>query len=74
VPVVPLRLALLALIAAGPAPGPVRVIGSQNAGCIAGAVRLPDSAPGLQTIRLSRSSFWGHPDTIAALQTLGLRA
>ncbi len=70
----PLALALLALIAAAPAPSPVRVIGRQNAGCIAGAVRLPDTAPGLQTIRLQHSSFWGHPDTIAALQTLGLRA
>jgi len=57
-----------------PAPGPVRVIGSQGAGCIAGAVRLPDSAPGLQTIRLSRSEFWGHPDTIAALLALGAEA
>jgi penicillin-insensitive murein endopeptidase len=57
-----------------PALGPVRVIGSQGAGCIAGAVRLPDTAPGLQTIRLSRSSFWGHPDTVAALELLGRRA
>jgi penicillin-insensitive murein endopeptidase len=57
-----------------PAPGPVRVIGSQGAGCIAGAVRLPDTSPGLQTIRLSRSSYWGHPATIAALQQLGVWA
>ncbi len=57
-----------------PAPGPVRVIGTQGAGCIAGAVRLPDTAPGLQTIRISRSSFWGHPDTIAALLQLGRQA
>jgi penicillin-insensitive murein endopeptidase len=57
-----------------PAPGPVRVIGSQGAGCIAGAVRLPDTAPGLQTIRVERSSFWGHPDTIAALLLLGREA
>jgi penicillin-insensitive murein endopeptidase len=57
-----------------PAPGPVRVIGNQNAGCIAGAVRLPDTAPGLQTIRLSKSAFWGHPATIAALERLGAEA
>jgi len=57
-----------------PAPGSVRVIGSQGAGCIAGAVRLPDTAPGLQTIRLSRSSFWGHPDIIASLLLLAARA
>ncbi len=61
----------LLLVAAAPAPGPVRVIGSQGAGCIAGAVRLPDTAPGLQTIRLAHSEFWGHPDTIAALLRLG---
>jgi len=72
-------LLLLLLTAAAPAaetpaPGPVRVIGSQGAGCIAGAVRLPDTAPGLQTIRLSRSEFWGHPDTIATLQRLGAEA
>ena len=70
-------LLLLMLAAAAPqtpAPGPVRVIGSQGAGCIAGAVRLPDDAPGLQTIRRTRSSFWGHPDTIAALLGLGRRA
>jgi len=57
-----------------PAPGPVRVIGTQGAGCIAGAVRLPDTAPGLQTIRISRSSFWGHPATIDALLRLGRAA
>jgi penicillin-insensitive murein endopeptidase len=57
-----------------PAPGPVHIIGSQVAGCIAGAVRLPDTAPGLQTIRLSQSSFWGHPDLIAALLRLGATA
>jgi penicillin-insensitive murein endopeptidase len=57
-----------------PAPGPVRVIGQQNAGCIAGAVRLPDTAAGLQTIRIARSSFWGHPATIAALEQLGREA
>jgi penicillin-insensitive murein DD-endopeptidase len=57
-----------------PAPGPVRVIGEQGAGCIAGAVRLPDTAAGLETIRLSHSSYWGHPATIAALETLGREA
>ncbi len=71
----PFLLLLLTAAAPGtPAPGPVRVIGSQGAGCIAGAVRLPDTAPGLQTIRLSRSAFWGHPATIAALLRLGAEA
>jgi penicillin-insensitive murein endopeptidase len=57
-----------------PAPGPVRVIGRPVAGCIAGAVRLPDTAPGLETIHASRSTFWGHPATIAALLQLGRAA
>jgi penicillin-insensitive murein endopeptidase len=73
-------LLLLALFLAAaapaqePAPGPVRIIGRQGAGCIAGAIRLPDTAPGLQAIRISHSSFWGHPDTIAALLLLGHKA
>ncbi len=50
------------------------MIGVQGAGCIAGAVRLPVSAPGLRAGRLSHSSFWGHPATIAALLELGQRA
>ena len=57
-----------------PAPGPPRIVGQGGTGCIQGAVRLPDEAPGLQTIRLAKSSFWGHPDTIAHLRDLGLRA
>ena len=37
-------------------------------------VELPAEGPGYQTIRMSRSFFFGHPDTIAALQTLATRA
>ncbi len=71
-------LPLLLLTAAAtapqtPAPGPLRIIGGQGGGCIAGAVRLPDAAPGLQTIRLSRSSFWGAPDTVSGVLELGRR-
>lgn len=51
-----------------------RIVGGPGGGCIAGAVRLPAEGPGYQTIRPSQSSFWGHPDTIAALRTLGMRA
>ena len=80
-----IRLAfLLALCAAAPglaaasdltpAPGPARIIGAGDAGCIQGAVRLPDTAPGMQTIRVSRSAFWGYPTVIAALLDLALRA
>lgn len=67
-------LAALLTMAAGhdtPAPGPLRIIGRDVAGCIAGAVRLPVSGAGFQTIHLSRSSFWGAPSTIAAIEKLG---
>jgi penicillin-insensitive murein endopeptidase len=57
------------------APGPLRVIRTaQGAGCIAGAVRLPESGPGFQTIRNGKTWFWGAPEVIAAVQLLGQRA
>jgi penicillin-insensitive murein DD-endopeptidase len=67
-------LAAVLTIAAGrdtPAAGPLRIIGSQASGCIAGAVRLPADGSGFQTIHLSRSSFWGAPSTIARIEALG---
>ena len=65
--------ALLLGAAARAQPAP-RIVGGPGGGCIAGAVELPASGPGWQTIRASRSWFWGHPDTIAALQALAARA
>jgi penicillin-insensitive murein endopeptidase len=70
-------LAALLVTAAAPdtpAPGPLRIIGRSVAGCIAGAVRLPASGVGFQTIHLDRSSFWGAPSTIARIETLGEEA
>lgn len=52
----------------------VRVIGTPGNGCIAGAAQLPDGGVGFLTIRRPQSAFWGHPDTIAALEELGRRA
>ena len=73
-----LRLILpLFLVAAapGPAPGPLRIIGGPTTGgCIAGAVRLPEQGTGFQTIHLGRSSFWGAPQTIAAVESLAAEA
>lgn len=71
-----LLAALLTLPAGALAQGrePPRIVGGPGPGCIAGAAELPESGPGFQTIRRSRSWFWGHPDTVAALQTLALRA
>ena len=60
------------LMAAGPAPGPLRIIGSPaTGGCIAGAQRLPDDGAGYQTIHPKNSSFWGAPVTIAGVESLG---
>src|ERR1700694_3143334 len=53
---------------------PTRIVGGPGIGCLAGAVELPPVGVGFVTIRQSRSSFWGAPSTIAALQTLGRRA
>lgn len=61
-------------IAAGPAPGPARIVGGPGPGCIAGAELLPESGPGFMTVRQSRSAFWGHPEVIAGLKLLGQRA
>ncbi len=64
-------------IAAGrdtPAPGALHIIGTDNAGCIAGAVRLPEAGEGFQTIHLGRSSFWGAQVTIAGIEELGKQA
>ncbi len=54
-----------------PAPGEPQVIGSYTAGCIQGAQELPPDGPGFQTIRRSRSSFFGHPTLIQYIQELG---
>jgi penicillin-insensitive murein endopeptidase len=74
-----LALGLAALVLAGagpatPAPGELRIVGGPGGGCIQGAMRLPDTAPGLQTIRVGKSRFWGAPSTIAALLQLGREA
>jgi len=60
---------------AGPAPGPLHIIGGAFAGgCFAGGVRLPPSGPGFQTIHLDRSRFWGAPQTIAGIELLASEA
>ncbi len=55
-------------------PSPVRIVGGPGVGCIAGAVELPPEGAGYQTVRMSRSTFWGHPATVAALRLLATRA
>ena len=64
--------ALLALLAL-PAQAQ-RIVSGPGGGCIAGAAELPASGPGYETIRASRSHYWGYPTTIAALQSLAVQA
>ena len=69
-----LLLALLLLPGLAVAQEAPRIVGGPGGGCIAGAVELPEHGPGFQTIRASRSWFWGHPSTIAALELLARQA
>ncbi len=49
-------------------------IGSYANGCAAGLVRLPETGPTWQAMRLSRNRNWGHPDAIAYVQELSRKA
>lgn len=44
--------------------------GGYAKGCLAGGVRLPESGPTWQAMRLSRNRNWGHPETIAFIERL----
>ena len=57
-----------------PAAMPTRVIGSYSKGCIAGAVQMPVNGETWQVMRLSRNRNWGHPDLIALLKRLSVKA
>ena len=49
-------------------------IGSYAKGCAAGLVRLPETGPTWQAMRLSRNRNWGHPEAIAYVQDLSRKA
>lgn len=57
-----------------PSAGPAQVIGGYGAGCVAGAVALPLSGEGYRVMRPSRNRYYGHPELIAFVQTLGRHA
>lgn len=60
--------------AAAPAPLAARALGSYARGCLAGAVAMPIDGPSWQVMRVSRNRNWGHPDLVALLEDLALRA
>src|ERR1700733_9922448 len=53
---------------------PRRVMGFYSKGCIAGAVQMPVNGETWQVMRLSRNRNWGHPDLIAFLKRLSVKA
>jgi len=57
-----------------PAAMPTRVIGSYVKGCIAGAEQMPINGDTWQVMRLSRNRNWGHPDLVALLKRLAVKA
>jgi penicillin-insensitive murein DD-endopeptidase len=57
-----------------PAAMPTRAIGAYNAGCIAGAQQMPINGDTWQVMRLSRNRNWGHPDLVALLKRLSVKA
>lgn len=46
-------------------------IGNYTAGCLSGAVALPENGTGFQVMRLSRTRFFGHPDLKQFIVNLG---
>jgi penicillin-insensitive murein endopeptidase len=56
-----------------PFPGPPRAIGDYSAGCIQGAQALPMTGDGYQVMHPSRLRYYGHPDLIGFIETLGHR-
>ena len=54
-----------------PHPSAPRVLGFYSAGCIAGAMALPQKGPGFQVMRPSRNRYYGHPNLIQFVKKLG---
>jgi penicillin-insensitive murein endopeptidase len=54
-----------------PSDGEPHPIGTYSAGCIAGAKTLPLDGTGYSVMRPSRARYYGHPDLLDFIQTLG---
>src|SRR6201991_4377141 len=57
-----------------PAAMPTRVVGFYAKGCIAGAEALPINGDNWQVMRLSRNRNFAHPDLVALLKRLAVKA
>lgn len=69
----PLAKDLFAARTQGSAQAPA-ALGEHARGCLAGGVRIPETAPGWQAVRLSRNRNWAHPDALAFLERLAPQA
>ena len=49
-------------------------LGFYSRGCLAGGIAIPVDGPAWQVMRLSRNRRWGHPDLIALIDELSVRA
>ncbi len=54
--------------------GTAESIGGAANGCLAGAVALPADGAGYAVIRLGRRRYYGHPDLVDFVESLGRRA
>jgi penicillin-insensitive murein endopeptidase len=57
-----------------PAAMPTHVVGFYAKGCIAGAEGLPINGEAWQVMRLSRNRYWAHPDMVALVKRLAVKA
>src|SRR3981081_3599541 len=57
-----------------PAAIPTRGVGFYAKGCLAGAEALPINGETWQVMRLSRNRNWAHPDMVALLERLSVKA
>src|SRR3954462_832 len=57
-----------------PAKMPTQVVGFYAKGCIAGAEALPINGNTWQVMRLSRNRNWAHPEMVALLERLSVKA
>lgn len=51
-----------------------QALGFYSRGCLAGGIAIPVDGPAWQVMRLSRNRRWGHPDLIAIIDKLSVKA
>jgi len=57
-----------------PTDSPPRSIGQTNSGCVAGAHALPLEGAGYQVMHIERNRFYGHPQLVRTIESLGQKA